>query len=118
MVSFMDKDIEKVLSALRANRFKPVEFVEKASDATSLLLQMIPSDATIGIAGSATIRQLGVITQLKARGAVLVDVAEPSQLAFEDLLRRSLLSDILLASSNAVTVDGKLVNIDSAPLIP
>ena len=113
MVSFIDKDAETVLISLRANGFSPVQFVEKAADAANLLLQMIPSEATIGITGSATIRQIGIITQLKARGMAVVDVTAPSQFAFDELLRQSLLSDILLASSNAVTLDGKLVNIDA-----
>ena len=113
MVSFMDKDVETVLISLRANGFKPVEFVEKAGDATNLHLQMIPSYAAVGITGSATIRQIGLIAQLKARSTAVVDVTAPSQFAFEEVLRQSLLSDMLLASSNAATLDGKLVNIDA-----
>ena len=46
------KDIETVVKSLKANRFAPVEYVEKADAAAKLVLDMIPLDATVGVAGS------------------------------------------------------------------
>ena len=46
------KDIETVVKSLKANRFDPVEFAEKADTAIRLVLDMIPLEATVGVAGS------------------------------------------------------------------
>jgi len=108
----INKNIERAVNSLKANRFDPVEFVEKADTAIRLVLDMIPLEATVGVAGSTTVRQIGLVAQLKARGTTVIDVTVPSELPVDEVMRHSVRSDILLASSNAVTLDGKLVNID------
>ena len=113
MVLKLSKDIETVLRSLKENRFNPVEFTERAGTATKFVLDMIPLNATVGVPGSTTIRQLGLVTQLRARGTRVIDTGKPSRLSIDELARRTLRSDILLASSNAVTLDGKLVNTDA-----
>jgi len=110
MALVINKDIESVVKSLKANRFEPVEFVEKADTATTLVLDMIPLEATVRVAGSTSVRQIGLAAQLKRRGTTVIDAVQPSELPIDE--RRRLPSDILLASSNAVTLDGKLVNID------
>ena len=112
MTNGINEDIEKVVKSLKANRFTHVEFVEDGSVAAKLVLDMIPQDAQVGIGGSTSIRQIGILEQLRKRGTVIINDAESSEIAFDDLMRRTLRSDVLLASSNAVTLDGKLVNID------
>ena len=109
-----DKDVAMVLKSLKTNRFAPVEFASRGEDAAKLVLDMIPPlEATVGVAGSATVRQIGLVNQLKERGTTVVDVAAPSELSIDEIMKRTLDSDILLTSSNAVTLDGKLVNIDA-----
>jgi len=108
----INKDVETVVKALKANRFDPVEFVEEAGAATRLILDMIPLEATVGVPGSTSVRQIDLVAQLKKRGTLVIDVAAPSELPPEELMRQTLRSDVLLTSSNAVTLDGKLVNID------
>lgn len=113
MVPKLSKDIEIVLKSLKENSFNPVEFMERAGAATKFVLDMIPLNATVGVAGSTTIRQLGLITRLRERGTRVIDIGKPSRLSIDELARRTLRSDILLASSNAVTLDGKLINTDA-----
>jgi hypothetical protein len=86
---------QKLIKTLKSNRFDPVEYVEKAEDAAKLVLDMIPSVAKVGIGGSTSLMQLGVITELAKRGNITH--SRP---------------DIYLTSSNAITMDGKLVNTD------
>jgi len=109
-----NKDVGTVVKALKANRFDPVEFVEEAGAATRLILDMIPLEATVGVPGSTSVRQMGLVAQLKKRGTPVIDVVAPSELSPEELMRQTVRSDILLTSSNAVTLAGKLVNIDGA----
>jgi len=88
-------DPQKLIKALKSNRFDPVEYVEKAEDAAKLVLDMIPSEAKVGIGGSTSLMQLGVISELAKQGRIVASVP-----------------DIYLTSSNAITMDGKLVNTD------
>lgn len=110
----INKDIETVVKSLKANRFDPVEFVEEADTAARLVLDMIPLDASVGVAGSTSIRQMDIIARLKKRGTTVIDIMAPNESPPDELMRQTLRSDILLASSNAVTLDGKLVSIDAA----
>jgi hypothetical protein len=104
MASTPAKDIQIVITALKANRFNVVEYAEDGSAATKLVMDMIPLDARVGTGGSMTIRQIGLRDQLTRRGNL--QIMRPGQAPAQ------LLNDIMLCSSNAVTLDGKLVNID------
>jgi hypothetical protein len=109
MTAGIDKDIKTVGQSLKANRFDLVEFAGEADTAAKIVLDMIPLKARVGLGGSMTIRQIGLRDQLIKRGNI--DITQPRLLPPEE--RRRLYSDILLTSSNAVTLDGKLVNIDA-----
>ncbi len=104
-----NQDIKKVVASLKANRFDIVEFVEDADTAVKKVLDLIPPEAKVGTGGSMTIRQIGLRDQLLKRGNI--QAFRPGQVPPEDF--RRLPSDIFLTSSNAVTLDGKLVNIDA-----
>ena len=110
MADEMGKDLETVVKSLKANHFDPVEFVEDADTAIKTVLDMIPQEATVRFAGSMSIRQIGLVDQLMRRGIKDIDRAVPRDVTIDE--RRHLLPDILLCSSNAVTLDGKLVNTD------
>jgi hypothetical protein len=109
MTAGSDQNIKTVVESLKANRFDTVEFVEDADTAVKKVLNMIPIEAKVGIGGSMTIRQIGLRDQLTKRGNI--QIIRPGQPPIEEF--RRLQDDILLTSSNAVTLDGKLVNIDA-----
>ena len=109
MTAGSDQDIKTVVESLKANRFGTVEFVEDTDTAVRTVLDMIPLEAKVGMGGSMTIRQIGLRDQLTKRGNI--QIIRPGQVPIEEF--RRLQSDIFLTSSNAVTLDGKLVNIDA-----
>ena len=90
-----DKEIKAVVESLKTNRFDPVEFVERSDAAVNMIFDMILPEAKVSMGDSMTLRQIGIIDELRKRGNIV-----RSQ------------SDVFLTSSNAVTLDGKLVNID------
>ena len=110
MTNGSDNVIKTVIKSLKTNHFYPVEFAENADTAVEAVLDMIPLDATIRFAGSMSIRQMGLVEQLTRLGIKDIDSTVPREFTIEE--RRHLLPDILLCSSNAVTLDGKLVNTD------
>jgi hypothetical protein len=99
------QEMESVIKALKRNNYDPVLYVDKAKDAVPLILEMIPADASIEMAGAVSVMQLGLLDRLRERGNKGMEFPKPGE---ESVGRR----DVLLVSSNAVTLDGKLVNTD------
>jgi hypothetical protein len=79
--------------------------VDKAKDAVPIILDMIPPDASIEMAGAISVSQLGLLDRLRERGNKGLEFPKPGE--FPKTRR-----DVLLVSTNAVTLDGKLVNTD------
>jgi L-lactate utilization protein LutB len=118
----MDWDIQKdiytkrcqlAIKALNSNGFESI-YTDNAKEALEKAISFIPKDATVGIGGSVTVREIGLIEALEKQGNTLfADWGEPIEL--EEKLRKrraSLTSDVYLTSSNAITLKGQLVNID------
>jgi hypothetical protein len=111
--------LEAVVEKLKRNRFDAV-LVETKEDATRKILDMVPLHATVGMANSVTMRQLGISGALQERGTSVLDPVAPSyglaefkeELIMPTLLKATLGSDVFLSGTNALTEDGKLVNID------
>lgn len=112
MAGGTNDEMEIVRKSLLANDFAHVECFEDGDRAAGLVLDMIPLGAQVGLGGSTSVRQLGILERLRQRGTAIINDAESGEIPFDEVLRRTLLSDVLLASSNAVTLDGNLVNID------
>lgn len=105
----------KTSKALERNQFK-VLVASSKKDAADKVLGLIPLDAKVGVGGSMTIRELGLIEALTQRGNRVVHHWQPD-ISVSDWLpfmMEAHNSDVFLCSSNAVTEDGKLVNIDSS----
>ncbi len=79
-------------------------------EAVKAVLELIGRGKTVGIGGSKTVDQLSLYDLLQAQdNRVIWHWKEKDKLKAR---RESLFSDFYLCSSNAVTRDGKLVNID------
>lgn len=83
-------------------------YCEDAASAKKMILSMISEDDTVSWGGSATLNEIGVKDDLKN---VLDATACPPEEAIE-IRRRALLCDVFLTSTNAITMEGELVNID------
>lgn len=114
----LEKKIERTLAALRKNGFD-VMYIPNKKEVAAKVLELIPSNTLVGVGGSVTVRELGLLEILKSRGNRIADhwQARHEELAPEEVMkvRRLLLnSDVLLTSTNAVTETGHLVNVDHA----
>ena len=77
------------------------------------LLKQIPNSAEVGIGNSKTIKSMDMAHTLKCRGNNVYDKTfGKTQDEIRELKRKSLLTDVYISSSNAVSVDGRIVNID------
>ena len=112
-------EVEKTLANLKANNFDS-RFAQSSTAAKEIILSSIPGNALVGAADSATIRQIGIIEALRMKGNKVLDpfsrelTTAPAKTATRDNISRQLFScDVLLVGTNAVTMDGKLVNTDA-----
>jgi len=124
MLSEISNEIKNTLESLRSNHFD-THFVPTSVDAKKLILEMIPTSATVGIGDSTTLRQIGILEALIQRGTEVINPftkeitqdmegdEEKSKIFFQTL-RKTLRVDVFLTSSNAITEDGKIVSVDRA----
>jgi len=91
-------------------------YYSTASEAVSAIQKMIPEHALVGLGGSVSIIQSGLVDALRQMDVRLLDRYREgvSKEAVAAMRHEGLQSDVFIASSNAVTADGKLVNIDGS----
>ena len=108
------RDVHETLEALKRNGFKAV-YVENRKEALQRILEEIPLGAAVGAGDSLTLREIGVFDELKMRGFTLFWPFDEKVAREErrDVARKALLTDVFLSSSNAITMDGKIVNVDA-----
>ena len=111
---YEELQVDRTTKALKKNNFG-TKFVPKASDALEEIFKMIPEGALVGVGGSITLNQIGFFAEAERRPIKLLNPAQKG-LSPEEALqtRRQIMNaDFFLSSSNAVTEDGKLYNIDA-----
>jgi hypothetical protein len=83
-------------------------------EVTRFVLENIPSGASVGIGGSVTVRELGIDRALKERGQSMFDHWDDALPPEQKLAARKgqLTCDVFLTGVNALTLDGRIVNID------
>ena len=103
----------KVVEALKKNRFQ-AEYVSTANEARQRVLELVPGNGSVGLGGSVTIAKLNVIEELNSRGNLILNHSAPGLSPEEkiEVRRKQLTCDCFLTSTNAITSDGKLVNVD------
>ena len=102
----------RVAAALTKNHFE-AHYVSTKEEALEKVMSLIPHDHVVSWGGSMTMQTVGVYDRLRAEGYKVLDRSEgktPEE-QFE-IMRQALLCDTYLMSSNAITADGQLFNID------
>ncbi|HOO63130.1 MAG TPA: lactate utilization protein [Synergistaceae bacterium] len=90
-------------------------YVDSPEEALEKVLSLIPADASVGISGSVSVREIGAVEALQKRGNTVVQHWDPSLKTPEERKARLLEEfscSVHLTGTNAMTKDGMLVNID------
>lgn len=107
---------QRAVEALKRNNFGVV-YAPDSAEACRIVLSMIPQGAAIGFGASMTLQAIGLMEQLKAGEYQLINPpwinAQTSRAERMPLRRQAMVADVFLTGSNAVTLDGKLVNTDA-----
>jgi L-lactate utilization protein LutB len=102
--------MQEVIDRLNEKGFH-AHYCETADEARELALSLVDPGQSVGIGGSVTIRDLGLDSALADRGhAVYWHWHDPARAAL--LRAQANAADVYMASSNAVTAQGDLINID------
>jgi hypothetical protein len=111
---FQEKQVERTIHALKKNNFEAI-FVPDSKAAFEEVMKRIPDGATVGVGGSVTLTQIGLLNAIEKRNIHLIWPAEQAKNMDErmELIRKSFSSDIFLTGTNAITEDGKLFNVDA-----
>lgn len=103
---------EQVVKALKSRNMEAY-FVDTKEDALKKALELIPEGSSVGWGGSASIEEIGLKAAVKNGNYTVIDREQSSSKEeAEKLMRDIFFCDYFLASSNAVSEDGVLVNID------
>lgn len=110
----MDKQIiDQTIEALRKNKFS-AEYFPTMSAVVEELFKTVEVTETVGFGGSVTLMDAEIAEKFIERGNTVFDHHLPNQTPEQILQvrRNQLLCDVFLTSTNALTQDGKLVNVD------
>lgn len=103
---------QKLITSLEKRYFKAY-FCNNKEETNKLLLNLISKDEIISWGGSVTIDELGIKKFFKENNYKLIDRDEAkTEEEREELIIKSLTSDVFLMSANAISEDGEIVNID------
>ena len=113
-VAWNEKVAQTIIKNLEKRRMAG-SYAVGSDQARDEVLEMIPPGATVFRCGSMTAVGMGLWEAVAALPKVnLIDPYRPELLPEEgmELRRRGMIADVMIASTNAITLDGKLVNLD------
>lgn len=101
------------VKALQKNGFDAI-YVADIEEAAKRVMAFIEKGKTIGFGGSMTIKALRIAEKAQERGAIVLDHNAPGLTPEKklEILRSQLSCDVFISGSNAVTLDGYLINVD------
>ncbi len=110
---FFEVRADETIKNLIKHEFEAIKVSERLS-AVEEIMKRIPPTKTVGVGGSITLREIGIIDRLQEQGNVIYDHWKQG-ISNEDSVRIRRLqqsSDVFLTSANAVTLNGEIVSID------
>lgn len=88
-------------------------YCENAREAQELIHNLIPVNATVTWGGSETLVETGIMETLKESGYILLDrKAAKTPEESRKLYGQIVTADYFLTGTNAITLDGELINVD------
>ena len=106
-------NIIKTVENLKKNNMETF-VVKTREEAKALALSMIPEGAVCAHGGSVTLKECGIPEALAEGNYTYLDRNAPglTDAQKEEMMLRAQCCDVYLSSSNAITEDGELYNVD------
>lgn len=115
--NFWQRRLEQMREPLSGNNFETFIVKDRAEAAQLILNEIVPAckPKSVSYGGSMTLKATGVLDILGALAGVELIIPDDPKLSMEDKIerrRQGLLVDLYLTGTNALTEDGRLVNLD------
>ena len=109
------QDIAKEIIGILKNKGYDAHYAEDLNAAKDIALQMIAENSVIGLGGSTTLGETGLVEIFRDGKYKLIDrYNQPSKEAMFEAYKEALHSDYFVSGTNAITKNGELVNIDAS----
>jgi L-lactate utilization protein LutB len=120
---------EKAIQSLEKNNFS-THYFSSSEEARTGIMEMIPDGCSVGWGGSVTLYNMGILYDIQKSGKYechnpfqnFVSEDQPhlaktvredeGRLRMRKQMRETMLVDVYLTGTNAITLDGELVNVD------
>lgn len=102
-------------SVIKAMEKRDIEafYCENSEDAVKKVLSMMEEGSTVASGGSMTLEESGILPAVKEGNYTYLDRSTAkTEEEKSEIYAKTVMADYYLMSSNAVTLDGQLVNID------
>jgi hypothetical protein len=108
----IEKWADRIIKNLKKNYMTGYYF-PSAVEALPKIIEHIPEGATVGLGDSMTLHQIGLVSVLDKGNYRLLNpwaLKDPSQKI--EMQRQIMTSDVYLVGTNAITLNGELINVD------
>ena len=105
--------MRETLERMRKHGFEVVE-LETKEQAKAYLVNAIPDGSSVGVSGSVSVREIGILPALTEKGCEIFSHWDVAKEDVEATRAKANAADIYLTSANALTKNGELVQIDGA----
>ncbi len=107
------KVAETIIKNLKQRRMEGY-YCETSEDALALVMRLIPEGSSVSFGGSVTLTETGILQQLRDREDITLydrsTCKTPEEI--KQVYRQAFSCDSYLMSTNAITINGELINID------
>lgn len=113
VLTIYEDKIQRLIKNLESNNMKGT-YLKSREELMAYLNVQIQDDSMVSVGGSQTLFELGLISYLRNREIRFLDRYKGELTGEEkkELYRKSFFADFYFSSSNAITVDGHLYNVD------
>lgn len=110
---YMEKRVERTITSLKKHNMQGI-YVENTEQLMNKIDELIPANSLVAVGDSMTLLETGVIERLRSGKYKFLDKYKPgiSRIEKDQIYRQTFTADTFLCSTNALTEDGELYNID------
>lgn len=112
-VWYIDQKVKRTIESLRKNNMESY-YVKNNEELLNKVKELLKEDSTVAVGGSMTLQETGVMDLLRSGKYNFLDRNKEGLSAkdIEEIYRKSFFADTYLTSTNALTENGELYNID------
>ena len=113
MTEELKNRIETTMQNLRLNKMEPY-FVQTSAEACEKVSELLENGCTVSCGGSVTLKQTGVYDLISSADYDFLDRSAPglTREQVEEIYRKTFFADAFVTSTNALTENGELYNVD------